>query len=333
MAFWSRILGFTTLVALVVTVFLASTADADIRAVSQPAILGGAGHEFGVTGTVDCGRRSGLRCEIGPLLVLNIWTYDISGSRERVSIDVSWIVQQLDAYDQDDLVCLNVQTTRSGALQAVGLSTPCGPPDPPKRSPVEKDHQTADSAPSTPTVTVTSTRPSTQTATATATATATPTITATATVTVTSTVTRTPTPTPVINLSLTKSGVVDFCSFGNCSTEWTITVTNSGPDIAHNVVVIDRPMNGLTTVTSAVVSQGAYNTVTNRWTIGTIGVGVGNQQTAIITFAQSPAGGSPVGYRNEAEVESADETDSNSTPNNSNPAEDDQDSDFLIEPD
>lgn len=275
---------------LAVAAFSGSVAQADGRAGRDTLSMHAAEREIGVVGTVDCGRRSGLRCEIGPTRLLAIWTDDISGHRERITIDVSWIIPQLDAYDQDDLVCLNVRATDDGGWQAVGLSLPCGSPEPTKRAQVKQDQKVDPVTTSSPTNTP---RPS-----------------------------LTPTPTPIINLSLTKSGVRGPFSGSGYPTTWTITVTNAGPDIAHNVVVIDRPIEGLTTVTLAVVSQGTYNTATNRWTIGTIGVG--QQQTAVITFAPSFGDSGTALWTNEAEVESADERDSNSTPNNNNPAEDDQ---------
>ena len=325
LASWVRFLSMLVLLAgFGATVFGTDARAADhVQQVTQ--VRTAAVREFSLSGTVDCGRRSGLRCAIDAPYLLAVWTEDLSGRRERVIVDVSWIVRQLDGIDQDDLICLTVRASGDATLQAVGTWLPCGSPEPTRRPRDEKDQKSVSEVAPTATATPTPTPAPTQTQT--------PTATATRTVTPTATVTRTPTPTPVINLSLTKTGEINFCSLGNCSTRWTIIVTNSGPDIAHNVVVIDRPQDGLTNVTTAVVSQGSYNTATNRWTIGTIGVGVVNQQTAVITFAASPADGMPTGYLNEAEVESADETDSNSTPNNNNPAEDDQSSDFLLEPD
>jgi uncharacterized repeat protein (TIGR01451 family) len=322
-ALWSRILGTAILLVLATVMFGGARADADNRAVSVTAARDVLAREFSLSGTVDCGRRSGLRCAIDAPYLLAVWTDDLSGRRERVIVDVSWIVRQLGGIDQDDLICLNVQAVGDGTLQAVSTWTPCGPPEPTRRPRLEKDQKLVSEV--APTATPTPTPAPTQTQT--------PTATATRTVTPTATVTPTSTPVPIINLSLTKTGILGVCNDGPCTTIWTITVTNSGPDIAHNVVVIDRPLAGLTTVDSAVVSQGTYNTATNRWTIGTIGVGPGNQQTATITFAESNASLLTGGWANEAEVESATETDSNSTPNNSNPAEDDQGTDFVPEPD
>src|SRR4051794_15805184 len=50
--------------------------------------------EFDVTGTIDCGVRSGTKCDFtdwstGP--VIGVLTEDISGTRERVLIDASWV--------------------------------------------------------------------------------------------------------------------------------------------------------------------------------------------------------------------------------------------------
>jgi len=44
-------------------------------------------------------RSSGQHCDIDGQIA--VWTSDISGVRERVTVDVSWVTRQLDSYDQD----------------------------------------------------------------------------------------------------------------------------------------------------------------------------------------------------------------------------------------
>jgi uncharacterized repeat protein (TIGR01451 family) len=345
-----RVTSLAVLLVLIATVLYSTVVHALDQSASSVTTRTVAAREFGLTGTVDCGLRSGQRCQLGSSLMMAVWTDDISGTRERVMVDVSWIVSQLDAYDQDDLVYLTVQTADDGHLQAVGVSNERSAPKPTKRPADDDERKSTDAATATPTPTGTqlptqtatpSTIPSATIAvtaaatldlTPTATATATAIATTTSTATVTSTATSTSTPAPVINLSLTKTGRVVTCTDGGCITEWTITVTNVGPASAHNVVVIDRPATELKGVDTAVVRQGTFDKATKQWTVGTVGVGLANQQTAVIRFFPSNSNEETRGWTNEAEVESVDEKDANSIPNNHDPAEDDQDSDFVTLP-
>ena len=83
----------------------------------------GQAKEFEIDGTVDCGLKSDRRCDIDKVLAL--WTDDISGVRERVEIDVSWIKDSLDKIDQDDHVCVIVEDLHAKRLKAVGWSQAC----------------------------------------------------------------------------------------------------------------------------------------------------------------------------------------------------------------
>jgi uncharacterized repeat protein (TIGR01451 family) len=99
---------------------------------------------------------------------------------------------------------------------------------------------------------------------------------------------------------------------------FTITVRNSGPGVANNVMVRDLLPQGLTFV-SAQPSQGTYNSNTGIWNIGMLAI---NQTvTLAITATVGPVG---VGATNTAEVISSNAPDPDSTPNNNNPNEDDQ---------
>jgi hypothetical protein len=75
--------------------------------------------EIDVTGTVDCGQRSGKRCSLDDTLVL--LTDQITGELARATIDISWITKSLPALDQDDEIALTVQVLPNGTLQAVGV--------------------------------------------------------------------------------------------------------------------------------------------------------------------------------------------------------------------
>ena len=84
----------------------------------------GEAKEYEIDGTADCGLRSGRRCSIDAKLAL--WTDDVSGKRERVEVDVSWIdPDDLDAIDQDDRVCLILEDRYATRLKAVGVSRHC----------------------------------------------------------------------------------------------------------------------------------------------------------------------------------------------------------------
>jgi hypothetical protein len=85
------------------------------------------------TGTLDCGRRDGQRCQVGDTLTL--WTDDLGGT-QRVSIDVTWIRDSLPSMDQGDYMCLDVFTI-DGKYQAAGV-VPCQSADKVKK-PQEKD--------------------------------------------------------------------------------------------------------------------------------------------------------------------------------------------------
>jgi hypothetical protein len=75
--------------------------------------------EVDVVGTVDCGQRSGRRCEIRD--VLTIWTDSLRGVRERVALDVSWVRSTLPALDQDDEIAAVVDLRPDGTLQVLSL--------------------------------------------------------------------------------------------------------------------------------------------------------------------------------------------------------------------
>jgi hypothetical protein len=50
-----------------------------------------------------------------------LWSDSVSGVRERVTIDISWIKDKLPALDQDDEITLSVEILPSGKLQALSV--------------------------------------------------------------------------------------------------------------------------------------------------------------------------------------------------------------------
>jgi hypothetical protein len=67
---------------------------------------------IGLTGIVDCGRSSGKRCNIGD--TLSFRTKDLSGVTETIELDVSWIKEDLEGTDQDDLLTFEVEEKPGG---------------------------------------------------------------------------------------------------------------------------------------------------------------------------------------------------------------------------
>ncbi|MCO6455469.1 MAG: DUF11 domain-containing protein [Pirellulaceae bacterium] len=129
---------------------------------------------------------------------------------------------------------------------------------------------------------------------------------------------------PIADLELSKTGpalIVDADMSGTISygdtIRYTLMVTNFGPDNATGVRVTDQLPAGLTFVTSS--NNPAYNSLTGVWTVGSITAG----NSAMLTIdATITATGT---IRNTAEVTGSDQFDPDSTPDNGDPAEDDQD--------
>ncbi|MFZ4394362.1 MAG: ice-binding family protein [Kiritimatiellia bacterium] len=117
------------------------------------------------------------------------------------------------------------------------------------------------------------------------------------------------------NLSLTQTASNMTPVLGTNVT-FTITVTNAGPNTATGVTVKDLLSAGLLFVTN---NAGVYTASNGIWNIGTLTVGAST--TLVITVTVTNAG---VGLAGLAQVWTADQVDPNSTPGNSNPAEDDQ---------
>ncbi len=127
----------------------------------------------------------------------------------------------------------------------------------------------------------------------------------------------------LIDLSLTK--VVDTPTplVGEAVT-FTVTVTNSGPDTATGVSVLDVLPAGLI-LQSSVTSVGSYNSLNGLWILGSLANGQSETlvMTALVTKQRTMV--------NTAQVYTANEHDIDSTPGNDDPSEDDQAS-VVIEP-
>jgi len=125
------------------------------------------------------------------------------------------------------------------------------------------------------------------------------------------------TPSAVADLSLTKIIDNGAPNVGS-NVVFTLTVTNDGPSDATGVQVTDLLPSGYTYVSDD--GAGAYDSGTGVWTVGT--VAVGTPDVLNITAEVNGSGN----YDNVAEVTASDSSDPDSTPGNSVPAEDDQDS-------
>ena len=121
---------------------------------------------------------------------------------------------------------------------------------------------------------------------------------------------------PLVDLSLTKEVDNSRPAVGG-NVVFTVTVTNAGPDAATGVAVKDQLPQGLTFV-SATPSPGAYDDATGLWTVGHLDNGATVTLEVTATMAVSAA------VVNVAQVQEVNEADSDSTPGNNEPDEDDQ---------
>ena len=126
---------------------------------------------------------------------------------------------------------------------------------------------------------------------------------------------------PVIDVSLTKDIDVSRPIFGQ-SIRYTVQVNNAGPDDATNLTVKDELPTGLT-FSGASADSGSYNVNAGEWNVGSLASG----GTATLTIDAIVNTIEPT--TNIAEVKSVDQFDSDSTPGNSDPTEDDYDSAYF----
>ena len=108
---------------------------------------------------------------------------------------------------------------------------------------------------------------------------------------------------------------------------YTITLTNSGPDIATNVAtnvqVLDALPAGLSFV-SATPSQGSYNPTTGLWNVGTVNT-VSPQTLTILALVVSPGP-----QTNTATITHADQFDPNTANNTASATETPQQADLAL---
>jgi hypothetical protein len=76
--------------------------------------------EYEVDGIVDCGRRSGQRCDFDGVLYLR--TEHVTGTTERIKIDIKWMEDELPKLDQDDRIILLVEDVPRGGIRALSVS-------------------------------------------------------------------------------------------------------------------------------------------------------------------------------------------------------------------
>jgi len=91
---------------------------------------------------------------------------------------------------------------------------------------------------------------------------------------------------------------------------YTITVTNSGPDAATNVVITDQLPSGITYLSDD--AGGGYNSITGTWAVNRLSDGAG---AALKITATVDAGFSGLTITNSASVTSVDQTDTDITNN------------------
>jgi uncharacterized repeat protein (TIGR01451 family)/gliding motility-associated-like protein len=127
-----------------------------------------------------------------------------------------------------------------------------------------------------------------------------------------------PTPKNLIDLELSKT-----VSTSNPNAleeiEFTIDLENKGPSSATGIEVLDLLPTGYNFVSSSATS-GDYDETSGIWQLGTP-LDAGDSETLSIIVNVLPTGN----WKNTAQVQTANETDVDSTPGNSNPNEDDQD--------
>ena len=105
--------------------------------------------------------------------------------------------------------------------------------------------------------------------------------------------------------------------------QFTLEVTNTGPDDASNIVVRDQLPTGMTFISSA-SSVGQFDSATSNWTIPSLAVG---RQVTLDLIASVDTFGEK---ENVAEIISSSQFDPDSSPGNQVDAEDDQDRVTLV---
>ena len=81
--------------------------------------------DFDITGTIDCGQRSGRDCTFadwatGPKLT--VLTSDFSGERQPVVVDAAWVRDDLPRLEQDDFVWFSLRDDAGGGLRVISIN-------------------------------------------------------------------------------------------------------------------------------------------------------------------------------------------------------------------
>ncbi len=106
--------------------------------------------------------------------------------------------------------------------------------------------------------------------------------------------------------------------------DYTLTVTNHGPDNATGIVVTDQLPSGLEYISSS--GDGSYQSGSGEWNVGYLAA---NNSKSLILQVRVIATGN---IDNSAEITASDADDPDSTPDNNVPAEDDQDDEPITVP-
>ncbi|MFC7244122.1 DNRLRE domain-containing protein [Catellatospora aurea] len=123
-------------------------------------------------------------------------------------------------------------------------------------------------------------------------------------------------PPPMVDLSLTVTGSAASVPVGSNVT-FTVRVANAGPAGATGVAVTDQLPSGLTFV-SATATQGTYTAATGVWSVGSLAAAANATLQLVARVATTGQ------KTNIAQVTAASPADTDSTPGNSAPGEDDQ---------
>ncbi|MDJ0663648.1 MAG: SdrD B-like domain-containing protein [Acidimicrobiia bacterium] len=126
---------------------------------------------------------------------------------------------------------------------------------------------------------------------------------------------------PLIDVELTKAVDPAAVAIGD-ETTFSVSMVNQGPDAATGVVVEDRLPDGLTYVSHT--GDGTFDPATGLWTIGDAPVETVFTLDMVVTVDEAGE------FTNVAEVIAHNERDSDSTPGNNVPEEDDQDSAIVV---
>ncbi|MEZ4984507.1 MAG: SdrD B-like domain-containing protein [Saprospiraceae bacterium] len=128
------------------------------------------------------------------------------------------------------------------------------------------------------------------------------------------------------DLSLTKSLVTAGPFSPGSTVAFDITVTNEGSQVASNVVVTDRIPAGLTITGFNALTSGAINNGNGTFTIPSLAI---NQSKTFRVITQIDATFQGTSLTNVAEITTDDGDDTDSTPDNEVPTEDDQDDEEI----